>query len=87
VLAREILSRLRDDLGGLMQLLYRVDVPEQAVANAFQAPTLHEVAGALAELVLARALRTVALRRQLASDGGKAADGSPQAAADNVEDD
>jgi hypothetical protein len=69
LLATEILRRLRGDLGSLMQALYRIDVPEPAVNRAFAAPTLEDVATALADLILERELQTVALRRTL--EGGE----------------
>lgn len=68
-LARRILELLRQDLEKLTHILYRIDVPEPLVNSAFQADSLEDVAVGLAELVVARELRTVALRRRLDDTG------------------
>lgn len=47
----------------LMSLLYRIDVPEQAVKEAFLLAPNGALAGELADLIIARQLQKVRIRR------------------------
>ena len=63
MLAAAILRLLDHDMNRLMQILYRVDVGESKVNQAFQGP-FSEVPVQLAELIIERQLQKVFTRRQ-----------------------
>lgn len=62
-LAQAITRLIDRDMNQLMQILYRVDVAESHVQQAFQAP-FREIPHLLAERILARQLQKILYQRQ-----------------------
>lgn len=59
----------------LPQILYRVDVDEKSVDEVFRFAPISEVPSALADLIIARVLRTIETRRRYKEALGMGGDG------------
>jgi hypothetical protein len=55
---------LEDDFGGLVNAMYRMDVPENKFKDALVGGTTSEIAERLADIVLNRELQRLATRRK-----------------------
>lgn len=64
ILAVRITELLKTNLNELLRILYRIDVAENKVKNAFKCMSEEEIADQIAKLVIERQMQKVEIRRK-----------------------
>ncbi len=65
VLKNKIQDMLTYDLEGLMQILYRLDVPEEDTEQAFEAHSVGGIAEKITESIIEREIKGYKLKREM----------------------
>ncbi len=64
ILTARITELLKSNLNELLRILYRVDVAEHKVKNAFKCISEEEIADQIAQLVIERQMQKIEIRRK-----------------------
>ncbi|HEY4208011.1 MAG TPA: hypothetical protein VGM31_14405 [Puia sp.] len=67
ILAEKLNGMIRDDFGGLVQLLYRIDVEEPRLRYLLQHHKGEDAGRIIAQLIIDRLLQKIETRRQYAA--------------------
>lgn len=65
LLKDKIQALLIDDLEALMQILYRLDVPEEETHHAFEAHSVAAIAEKITESIIEREIKRYKLKREM----------------------
>ncbi len=68
ILTDKVTELLKNNIGELLRILYRIDVAEQKVKNAFKCLSEEEIAEHIATLIIERQMQKVEIRRKYSSD-------------------
>lgn len=65
VLKSKIMDMLSYDFEGLMQILYRLDVPEAETRQAFEAHSIENIAEIMTQSIINREIKRYKLKREM----------------------
>lgn len=71
ILAVRITELLKTNLNELLRILYRIDIAEHKLKNAFKCMSEEEIADQIAILVIERQMQKVEFRRKYSNNNGE----------------